>query len=112
MQRPESILFTGDNEENFVESNAATPIDDLHCHQFPTDPMTISFVDGAPNTRNPFLDRTDNEREMEIIHHTITETNEHSLPLHEEIEPQGLPIDDEQKAKKVSIKKPSNSNSR
>ncbi|CAF4380592.1 unnamed protein product, partial [Adineta steineri] len=72
ISRPESVSFTNDTDEPFVESNTTTPIDETNTHLISTDPMTISFVDGAPNTRNPFLDQND---DIEIIHHnTLTST--------------------------------------
>jgi hypothetical protein len=64
--------------------------------------MTISFVDGAPNTRNPFLDKSD---DIEIIHHNISTSTKNSMPSIEEINPQNLPIDDENHSKKPTMKK-------
>jgi len=64
--------------------------------------MTTSFVDGAPNTRNPFLDKND---DMEIIHHNISTSTKNPMPSIEEINPQNLPMDDENHSKKPTMKK-------
>ncbi|UJR13645.1 hypothetical protein I4U23_000657 [Adineta vaga] len=102
IQRPESISFTNDTDEPFVESNTATPIDEFATSLISTDPMTISFVDGAPNTRNPFLEQTD---DMEIIHHSMSTSTKTPMPSIDEINPQHLPIDDENQSKKTTTKK-------
>ncbi|CAF1454047.1 unnamed protein product [Adineta steineri] len=100
ISRPESVSFTNDTDEPFVESNTTTPIDETNTHLISTDPMTISFVDGAPNTRNPFLDQND---DIEIIHHNTLTSTKNPMPSIDEINPQALPIDDE---KKSTTKKP------
>ncbi|CAF1554497.1 unnamed protein product [Adineta ricciae] len=101
--RPESLSFTNDINETFVESNSATPMDESVTHLITTDPMTTSFVDGAPNTRNPFLEQNEN---VEIIHHSMSGSTKIPMPSIEEINPQNLPIDDENQSKKVVAKKP------
>lgn len=72
----------------------------------PTDPMTTSFVDGAPNTQNPFFDKNDG---IEIIHHTISTSTHNPMPPIEEITPQNLPMDDDNHSKKSVTKKPTTS---
>ncbi len=74
----------------------------MNSYLISTDPMTISFVDGAPNTRNPFLDKTD---DIEIIHHNILTSTKNPMPSIEEINPQGLPMDDENHSKKARMEK-------
>jgi len=102
IKRPESVLFTTDINEPFVESSAATPTDESNSYLLSTDPMTTSFVDGAPNTRNPFLEKND---DIEIIHHNISTSTKYPMPSIDEINPQGLPIDDENQSKKAAIKR-------
>ena len=95
------ISFTSETNESFIESNKTTPIDETISQLIPTDPMTTSFVEGAPNTLNPFVvDQTD---DVEIVHHNISNTN--LMPSIDEINPQGLPIDDENQSRKSSIRK-------
>jgi hypothetical protein len=67
--------------------------------------MTISFVDGAPNTQNPFLEKPDDD-ELEIIHHNTSKSAKQPMPSIDEINPQGLPADDENNSKKSTTKKP------
>jgi hypothetical protein len=102
IKRPESISFTTDINEPFVESSAATPTDESNSYLLSTDPMTTSFVDGAPNTRNPFLEKND---DIEIIHHNISTSTKYPMPSIDEINPQGLPIDDENQSKKAAHKR-------
>ncbi|CAF3328543.1 unnamed protein product [Rotaria sp. Silwood2] len=104
IKRPESFSFTEDTNESFVDSNAATPLDETNSNFISTDPMTISFVDGAPNTRNPFLDKTD---DIEIVHHNISTTTTNTMPSIDEINLQGLPMDDENHLKKTTVRKSS-----
>jgi hypothetical protein len=73
----------------------------MNAYLIPTDPMTTSFVDGAPNTRNPFLDKAD---DVEIIHHNISTSTKNPMPSIEEIHPQSLPMDDDH-SKKTTAKK-------
>ncbi|CAF3782004.1 unnamed protein product [Rotaria sp. Silwood1] len=103
IKRPESFSFIENTNEPFVDSNTATPLDEINSNFISTDPMTISFVDGAPNTRNPFLDKTD---DIEIIHHDIS-TTKNIMPSIDEINPQGLPMDDENHLKKSTVRKSS-----
>ena len=63
--------------------------------------MTTSFVDGAPNTRNPFIDKTD---DLEIVHHNISTKN--PMPSIDEINPQGLPMDTTKKPTTTSLTNP------
>jgi len=44
--------------------------------------MTTSFVEGARNTRNPFIDKSD---DIEIIHHNISTSTKNPMPSIEEI---------------------------
>jgi hypothetical protein len=74
----------------------------MNAYLIPTDPMTTSFVDGAPNTRNPFFDKTD---DIEIIHHNISTSTKNSMPSIEEINPQNLPMEDDNHSKKITSKK-------
>ena len=110
LQRPGFVSFTNDTQDAFVESNAATPIDEIHPHLTFADPMTISFVDGAPNTRNPFLDKAglDNEN-IDIVHHAVPNTAAKTpMPSIEEIHPQGLPMDEANEPKRSVPKKTTN----
>lgn len=103
LKRPETILLTTDINEAFVESNTTTPIDEMNSYLVPNNPMTTSFIDGAPNTQNPFIDKTD---DIEIIHHNISTSIKNFMPSINEINPQSLPIDDENHLKKsTTIKK-------
>lgn len=101
-QRPDSLDLHSDN---FVESNRTTPIDEIPCQTISVDPMLMSFVDGAPNTKNPFLESTENDENIAIVHRKIDSTDCDSLPSVEEIHPQALPMEDEQQMKKMSNKK-------
>ncbi|CAF3466823.1 unnamed protein product [Rotaria socialis] len=101
IKRPESISFTNNINEAFVDSNTATPLDENNSYFIATDPMTTSFVDGAPNTRNPFLDKND---DIEIIHHNISTATTSSI---DEINPQGLPMNDENNTKRLTVRKSS-----
>lgn len=104
--RPQSISLTGHTNEQFIDSNNATPIDENNSHFISTDPMMMSFVDGAPNTQNPFLDKTD---DLEIIHHSTSANtiSKDTIPSTNEINPQSLPIDDENQTRKTTIRKSS-----
>jgi hypothetical protein len=96
IKRPETISMTNGHNEPFIESNKSSPIDELKSQLSPHDPMTKGFVEGDSNTENPFIEKTaDNEEdEMEIIHHDLSTSNNHSIPPSiEEINPQGLPIE-------------------
>jgi hypothetical protein len=97
VRRPDSVSFIVETDESFVQSNAATPIDELASRLLPTDPMTASFVDGTPNTRNPFLDKSscDDTSDMHIVQHTTAYSSKHAMPSIDEIHPQGLPMNDE-----------------
>lgn len=95
--RPDSVLFTNDTGESFVESTTASPSDEMHAYLVPTNPMTTSFVDGAPNTQNPFFDKTDG---IEIIHHNLSTSTHNPMPSIEEITPQNLPMEDDTHSKK------------
>lgn len=97
------MSFADETNEPFVESSTATPIDESVSQLVSHDPMTTSFVDGAPNTRNPFLDQGD---DMEIIHHSVSHSNKSLMPSIDEIIPQNLPIDEENSSKKSTTKKP------
>jgi len=90
MKRPDSVALTNNTNEPFIESNTTTPVEELNSYLIPTDPMTTSFVDGAPNTRNPFSDKTE---DVEIIHHNLSlSNNKIPMPAIDEINPQGLPM--------------------
>lgn len=104
-KRPDSVSFTNDTGESFVESTTASPSDEMHAYLVPSNPMTTSFVDGAPNSQNPFFDKTDG---IEIIHHHISTSTHKPMPPIEEINPQNLPMDDDTHSKKTSTtaKKP------
>jgi hypothetical protein len=102
IKRPESISFINETNEAFIESNSTSPIDEINSYLIPTDPMTTSFVDGAPNTRNPFLDKND---DIEIIHHNISTSTKNPMPSIKEINPQSLPMDDESHSKKTTTKR-------
>ena len=111
IKRPESVSLTNNHDEPFIESNPTSPIDELKSH---SDPMTTSFVDGVPQTQNPFTEKTENndDEEMEIIHHDISTSNKHPMPAIEEINPQGLPIENNTHSKKPLSKKLSNGSNR
>ena len=96
IKRPETISMTNGHNEPFIESNKSSPIEELQPQLSPHDPMTKGFVEGDPNTENPFIEKTvdTEEDEMEIIHHDLSTSNNHSMPPSvEEINPQGLPIE-------------------
>jgi hypothetical protein len=114
VKRPESVSLTNGHNEPFIESNTASPIDDIKPELSPHDPMTMGFVDGAPNTQNPFIEKTDdiNDDEMEIIHHDISTSDKHSMPTIEEIDPQGLPIENDVQSIKSTNKKSNNKSNR
>jgi hypothetical protein len=102
IKRPESVSLSNNTNELFVESNTTTPIDEMNSYFISTDPMTTSFVDGAPNSRNPFVDKSD---DIEIIHHNLSSISTKNLMSSiEEINPQDLPIDDENHSKKTTKK--------
>jgi len=103
--RPESVSLTMDHNESFVESNNASPIDEIKSQLSPHDPMTTSFIDGDPNTQNPFIENTDDHDEMEIIHHDIPTSPKYQMPSIEDIDPQGLPIEKNIPSKKSTVKK-------
>jgi hypothetical protein len=103
--RPESVSLTIDHNESFVESNSASPIDEIKSQLSPHDPMTTSFIDGDPNTQNPFIENTDDHDEMEIIHHDIPTSPKYQMPSIEDIDPQGLPIEKDIHSKKSTVKK-------
>lgn len=68
--------------------------------------MTISFVDGAPNTRNPFLEKSSPDNgDVDIVHHTISVGHKSAMPSIDEINLQGLPMDDDSQAKKATSRK-------
>ncbi len=102
IKRPESVPFTNETNEAFIESTTASPTDEMNAYLIPTNPMTTSFVDGAPNTQNPFVDKTD---DIEIIHHNISTSAKNLMPSIEEINPQSLPMDDDNHSKKTTTKK-------
>lgn len=72
-----------------MQSSQTTPNEDLTSQLLPMDPMTTSFVDGAPNSRNPFLDPSDS---VDLVEHTIPKSSS-TLSSIDEINPQGLPMD-------------------
>ncbi|CAF4828984.1 unnamed protein product [Rotaria magnacalcarata] len=63
--------------------------------------MTTSFVDGAPNSRNPFLDKND---DIELIHYNLSTATISSI---DEINPQGLPMNDENNTNRLTVRKSS-----
>jgi hypothetical protein len=95
IKKPESISLTNGHNEPFIESNTSSPIDELKSQLSPDDPMTKGFVDGDSNAENPFIEKTadTDEDDMEIIHHDLSPSNKYSMPSIEEINPQGLPIE-------------------
>jgi hypothetical protein len=103
--RPESVSLTMDHNESFVESNNASPVDEIKSQLSPHDPMTTSFIDGDPNTQNPFIENTEDHDEMEIIHHDIPTSPKYQMPSIEDIDPQGLPIEKDIPSKKSTVKK-------
>ena len=98
--RPESILF---DKEEFIESTTTSPTDEINAYLVPANPMTTSFVDGAPNTQNPFGDKAN---DIEIVHHNISTSTKNLMPSIEEIHPQSLPMEDDSHSKKSVTKKP------
>jgi hypothetical protein len=112
-QRPESVSLENNLNKSFSESNTTSPIDEIKSSIGLTDPMTTSFVDGVPNTENPFSSKTDDDDDdMEIIHHDTSTSNMHPMPSIDEIDPQGLPVDNKAPPKKPTVKKLSNGNNR
>ena len=99
VNRPDSVSFTNEANESFVESATASPSDEMNAYLVPTNPMTTSFVDGAPNTQNPFFDKSDG---IEIIHHNISTSTHNPMPSIEEIIPQNLPMEDDNPSKKTT----------
>jgi hypothetical protein len=75
----------------------------MNSYLIPNNPMTTSFVDGAPNTQNPFLDKSD---DLEIIHHNISTSTKPPMPSIEEINPQGLPMDAIKKSSTTATNNP------
>ncbi len=114
VKRPESVSLTNGHNEPFIESNTESPIDDIKPQLSPHDPMTMGFVDGTPNTQNPFIEKTDdtNNDEMEIIHHDISTSDKNSMPIIEDIDPQGLPIENDIHSVKSTNKKSNNKSNR
>jgi len=114
VKRPESVSLTNGHNEPFIESNTESPIDDIKSQLSPHDPMTMGFVDGTPNTQNPFIEKTDdtNDDEMEIIHHDISTSDKNSIPTIEDIDPQGLPIENDIHSVKSTNKKSNNKSNR
>lgn len=113
VKRPEEVSLSNGHNAPFIESNTASPIDDTKSQLSPHDPMTMGFIEGAPETENPFNEQTDDthDDEMEIIHHDITTSNEHPIP-DEEIHPQGLPIENNIHSSKSTNKKLNNKSNR
>ncbi len=113
IQRPDSVSLTNGHNEPFIESNTASPITEIKSQSSPQDPMTTSFIDGDPNTQNPFIEKIDDitDDEMEIIHHDISTSNKHSMPSIEDINPQGLPIENNIHSVKPPVKKSNNNRS-
>lgn len=108
IKRPESISITNGYNEPFIESNTSSPIEELKSQLSPHDPMTTGFVvDDDPNTENPFIEKTDDtdEDDIEIIHHDVSTSNKHPMPSIEEIDPQGLPIENHFHSNKISNNK-------
>jgi hypothetical protein len=97
-----------------IESNAVSPIDEIKSQTDSYNPMTTGFIDGDPNTQNPFVEKTDHndDDEMEIIHHDISPSEKHSMPSIEDINPQGLPIENNSHAKKPITKNLTNGSNR
>ena len=95
--RSDSILMANGHNEALIESNTSSPLEEIKSQSSPHNPMTQGFVDGNPNTENPFLDETndidDDDDDMEIIHHDILTSNRHSPPSVEDIHPQNLPVE-------------------
>lgn len=104
IKRPDSVSFltSSNSNEPLVESQTTTPLEELNSYLLPTDPMTTSFVEGAPNSRNPFFDKSD---DLEIVHHNLSSSAKTLMPSIDEIHPQNLPMNDEQPAKKLPVKK-------
>ncbi|CAM4758348.1 unnamed protein product [Rotaria magnacalcarata] len=101
IKRPESISITNNINEAFFDSNTATPLDENNRYFVTADPMTTSFVDGAPNSRNPFLDKND---DIELIHYNLSTATISSI---DEINPQGLPMNDENNTNRLTVRKSS-----
>ncbi|CAF3340728.1 unnamed protein product [Rotaria sp. Silwood1] len=117
IQRPESVPLAIDHNEPFVESHTDSPKDEMQPESGPDDPMTTSFIDESSNTKNPLIIKKTNDDnniddEMEIIHRDISPTNQHSVPSNDEINPQGLPIENDVRSIKPTIKKLSNASNR
>ncbi|CAF3324183.1 unnamed protein product [Rotaria sp. Silwood1] len=117
IQRPESVPLAIDHNEPFVESHTDSPKDEMQPESGPDDPMTTSFIDESSNTKNPLIIKKTNDDnniddEMEIIHRDISPTNQHSVPSIDEINPQGLPIENDVRSIKPTIKKLSNASNR
>lgn len=115
VDRPESMLLTTDQNEPFVESINGSPMTEIHSKSNSEDPMTSGFIDGTPVTKNPFVNEENdnninpnNDDDLEIVHHEISSTDEHLAPSAEEINPQGLPIEDSIQSIKPTVKRLSN----
>ncbi|CAF2710465.1 unnamed protein product [Rotaria sp. Silwood2] len=115
-QQPELVSLTTDHNEPFVESHTELSVDEIQPESGPDDPMTTSFVDENSSTKNPLIiekiNDNNNDEEMEIIHRDISPTNQHSIPSIDEINPQGLPIENDVRSIKPTIKKLGNASNR
>ncbi|CAF0751034.1 unnamed protein product [Rotaria sordida] len=120
IQQPESVSLTTDHNERFVENHTDLPIDGIQPKLDPNDSMTTSVIGETSNTKNSFIiekindnnNNNNSDDEMEIIHHDISSTNQHSIPSNDEINPQGLPIENDAHSIKPTIKKLSNTSNR
>lgn len=102
MKRPQSFSFNENIDEPFIESSTATPLAEVNSQFIPIDLMTTSFIDGAPNTQNPFLDKA---HDVEIIHHKIQVSTENHITSIDQINPQNLPMEGENQSKKTAVSK-------
>ncbi|CAF1224769.1 unnamed protein product [Rotaria magnacalcarata] len=119
IRRPEFIPLTSNLGEPLVESHTESPMIEIQSELVSGDPMTTGFIDGTSNTTNPFISEENdnhntlnNDDKVEIMHHDISRTDEHSISSTDDINPQGLPVENNVQSIKPTIKRLSNSSNR
>ncbi|CAM4891389.1 unnamed protein product [Rotaria socialis] len=119
IRRPQFVPLTDDLDEPLVESHTESPMVEIQSELVSDDPMTTGFIDGTSNTKNPFISEENdnhnalnNDDEVEIMHHDISSTDKHSIPSTDDINPQGLPVENNVQSIKPTIKRLSNSSNR
>jgi hypothetical protein len=115
VEHTESILLSNSHDESWLEKQSQSSVGEMNLETVPNDSMDDNIGNQQSDDRHrlsesvhqddndnhdknatathPGENDDDHDNDMEIIHHPISTSNEHSTVTNDDIHPQGLPID-------------------